>query len=210
MFDLDPWIERQTEPAFQLPLNDGAFYLFPHFLSTDQANLLFQDLERDTPWRSDRVRVFGKWYDQPRLTAFYSKIQSSYGYSGIQMDPLPFDPRLKGLVERLTQTTAVQFNCVLLNLYRGGADSNGWHSDDEPELGPDPFIASISLGEKRVFQLKHKRDKDQSYKLTLPHGSLLLMKSGSQLNWKHQIPKTKKRVGPRINLTFRTLLTEEQ
>ena len=121
------------------------------------------------------------------------------------MNPLGFDTELKGIKQKLEQEFQVVFSTCLLNLYRDGQDSNGWHSDDEKELGTNPTIASISLGEERFFHLKHKTNKELKQKILLEHGSLLLMQGSTQHFWQHQIPKTKRKVGKRVNLTFRLI-----
>ena len=202
MLDLDPWIDQQSRIVFDLPVEQALFRYYPEFISPSAAAKLFDLLIRETPWRSDKVKVFGKWYDQPRLTAWYATSPRSYSYSGLNLDSLEMTDPLNSLLKSIEQKTDARFNSVLLNLYRDGKDSNGWHSDDEKELGPDPTIASVSLGEARVFQLKHKTT-GATYKFTLKSGSLLLMGSRSQIEWKHQLPKTKTQVGPRINGTFR-------
>jgi len=99
----------------------------------------------------------------------------------------------------------IDFNSVLANLYRDGRDSMGWHSDDEPELGAQPAIASLSLGSTRRFVLKHRNDPSRKFALELPHGSLLLMRGATQANYRHALPRTARPVGPRINLTFRRI-----
>jgi alkylated DNA repair dioxygenase AlkB len=121
------------------------------------------------------------------------------------MLPKVFTKELLDIKRDIEQMANHQFTSVLLNLYRNGNDSNGWHADNEKELGKNPVIASLSLGNPRLFQFKHRNLKDQKYKLILEHGSLLLMKGEMQHYWLHQIPKTKKKVGERINLTFRKI-----
>ena len=121
------------------------------------------------------------------------------------MFPKPLSLVLKKIKTRIEEVSEVKFNTVLLNLYRDGSDSNGWHSDDEPELGRNPVIASLSFGAERVFQLRNKSDKSLRKNILLEDGSLLLMKGATQHNWQHQIPKSKKITRPRINLTFRSI-----
>jgi len=203
MHDLDPWIRQQRQEAIELPLALAKFVYFPTFLTPETASSIFQALYTETPWRADKVRVFGKWHDQPRLTAWYATEKRTYAYSGLELDSIKMSPILIDLKNAIEEKVETRFNSVLLNLYRDGTDSNGWHSDDEEELGPDPSIASLSLGATRVFQLKHKKE---TYKLSLQPGSLILMGDGSQIYWKHQLPKTKKAIGPRVNCTFRKIL----
>ncbi len=194
------------EPADRLEhLPDCRVSYSPGFLAPARAEALFTRLLAEVPWRQDSITVFGKTYPQPRLTALYGEAGKAYSYSGITMHPLPFTPALLELKEEVEGACGQSFSTVLLNLYRNGRDSNGWHADNEPELGPAPFIASVSLGATRAFHLKHRRLKDQRLKLDLAAGSLLLMAGETQQHWLHQVPKTLRPVGPRINLTFRKI-----
>jgi alkylated DNA repair dioxygenase AlkB len=155
------------------------------------------------PWRQDSIQVYGKQYAQPRLTCLLGDAGTRYTYSGIQMESVPFTPALDQLRRRINLEFGWDLNLCLANLYRDGNDSNGWHSDDEKELGPDPAIASVSLGSERYFQLRSKKNRSDTYKILLEGGSLLLMYPPMQRFWQHQIPKTRRTMGPRINLTFR-------
>lgn len=194
-----------TDPS-QLPhLPDCDIWYDPGFLSTEDAQAHFNTLLRQTPWRQDDIRIFGKVYAQPRLTALYGNNEKPYSYSGIRMEPLAFSPLLSRLKAAIERQTGATFTTCLLNLYRDGKDSNGWHADNEKELGKNPVIASLSLGATRVFKLKHRYDKQQKARLELTSGSLLLMQGPTQHFWLHEIPKTKREVGPRINLTFRKI-----
>jgi alkylated DNA repair dioxygenase AlkB len=195
----------QSEPIhFNLP--DAEIIYFPTFLSKENADALFQELLKNTPWQSDEITIYGKKHLQPRLTALYGNEGKPYSYSNITMQPHNWTltlQKIKSLVENISKST---FTTVLLNYYRDGSDSNGWHADNEKELGTNPIIASLSLGAERNFQLKHNSDATQKANIILENGSLLLMKGTTQHFWKHQIPKTAKPVGPRINLTFRAIL----
>lgn len=188
---------------FDLPDCDISY--MTNFIELEQANWLFKSLETNIPWQQDDIKVFGKTYAQPRLTSLHSSEGKSYSYSNITMNSKPFTHELNELKKKLFVLTQIKFNACLLNLYRNGQDSNGWHSDDEKELGTNPVIASISLGEERSFQLRHKFDSSLKHKLVLKHGSLLLMKGTTQHYWQHQVPKTKKQIEKRINLTFRVI-----
>ena len=194
-----------SSEIIKLPLQDAEIEYHPQFFGLEKANALFDDLYQNTPWIEEDIRVYGKVYKQPRLTAFFANNQKIYGYSNISMTPLPFTPLLNAIKTKLEETAQTQFSSCLLNLYRDGQDSNGWHADDEKELGINPVIASVSLGAERAFHLKHKKIKDLKHKLNLQNGSLLLMKNETQHHWLHQIPKTKKPLDKRINLTFRLL-----
>lgn len=188
------------------PLQDGQMRYFKNFYSKHQANYLFAQLEKDIEWQQDPITVYGKTYLQPRLTALYAHNNKPYSYSGITMHPKAFTPELTNIQKAIETITKARFTTVLLNLYRDGQDSNGWHADDEKELGLNPVIASVSLGTPRFFHLKHKVHKEKRFKILLEHGSLLLMEGAMQHHWHHQIAKTKKPLGPRINLTFRKII----
>lgn len=175
----------------------------PDFMARKDADTLFKELIDTIPWRSDKITVFGKTYDQPRLTAWFGEEGKSYSYSGITMEPLTFPNLLMELKSEIEIATDTKFNSCLANLYRDGQDSNGWHSDDEKELGINPVVASVSLGEARYFHLRHKLNHSLKEKLLLNPGSLLLMMGATQHHWQHQVPKTKRKIGSRINLTFR-------
>ena len=196
-----------SSPAFQqeqqLDLPDADISYFPNFLSTKEAEDYFKLFQKGINWQQDDIKIFGKIYKQPRLTALYGEKEKSYSYSNITMHPEPFTASLLEIKKRIEGKCDARFNVVLLNLYRDGSDSNGWHSDDEKELGKNPVIASVSLGAKRVFQLRNKTDKKLRHKVVLDTGSLLLMKGTTQHFWQHQVAKSKKVVNSRINLTFR-------
>lgn len=170
-----------------------------------EADHYFKILKEVTPWQQDTIKVFGKTYPQPRLTALFGDNSRPYSYSNIIMYPHMFTAELMELRNRLQRELDVHFTSCLLNLYRNGKDSNGWHADDEKVLGKNPIIASITLGQERYFHLKHKLKKDLKHKLLLEHGSLLLMKGATQHCWYHQIPKTAKLIQERINITFRII-----
>ena len=145
---------------------------------------------------------------QPRLTAWYGDPDRAYVYSGIKNLPLPWTDMLREIKRRIEDCTDEQFNSVLLNFYRDNNDSMGFHSDDEKELGPEPAIASFSLGDRRTFLFKHKSRKDlDTFSVPLPSGSVLLMKGATQRNYQHAINREKRPCGPRINLTFRKIYT---
>ncbi len=178
-------------------------------LGAPTAVVLSELLER-TPWRADSVVVWGKRHLQPRLTAWYGDADARYEYSGLALDPLPWTPRLLSIKESVEDAAGSRFNSVLLNYYRDGRDSMGMHSDDEPELGPRPVIASLSLGETRTLVFKHRTERDrESLRIELGDGSLLLMRGATQRNWRHGIGKERRPCGPRVNLTFR-LIVERQ
>ena len=191
--------------VYQPQLPDGELLYYPNFLAKETADAYFEELLADIPWQADKITVFGKTYDQPRLTSLHALNATPYTYSNITMYPHPMGSVLSSLLEKIKEVKNHPFNAVLLNLYRNGQDSNGWHADNEKELGNNPVIASISLGQERFFHLKHRKIKEQRLKIKLEHGSLLLMGGAMQHHWLHQIPKTSKPIDSRINLTFRLI-----
>jgi alkylated DNA repair dioxygenase AlkB len=177
--------------------------------SMEIANVacLLEELVERTPWRQEHVTLWGRTCPQPRLVAFYGEDGLQYTYSGVTLAALPWTSRLRDLKRDVERICGYSFNTVLLNYYRDHRDSMGFHADDEPELGPRPVIASVSLGEERRFVMKHRhRDDVDDVRLDLPSGSLLLMSGDTQSNWKHGVRKTATPCGPRVNLTFRTIL----
>lgn len=191
--------------GIQLPLADADVIYYPALFSSEESEKYFQKLFQETQWQQDSITIFGKTHLQPRLTALYGEAGKSYSYSGITMFPSEFTPLLRAIKNRTESISETKFSTVLLNLYRDGNDSNGWHSDDEKELGLNPIIASVSFGAERIFHFRYKRDKTQTHKLMLESGSLLLMRGETQHTWQHQLPKSKKIRTPRINLTFRRI-----
>lgn len=189
-----------------LNLPDSNITYHPEFFNHEKANWYFNRLLETIPWQQDNITVFGKTYKQPRLTALFANNQKPYTYSNITMYPLVFTNYLINIKTKIEQEIQNNFTTCLLNLYRDGNDSNGWHADNEHELGKNPIIASVSLGAERLFKLKHKTNKNLKKDVVLEHGSLLLMSGKTQHNWLHQVPKTKKIVGKRINLTFRIII----
>ena len=197
--------ENSSEPIyFNVP--DAEIIYYPHFFDTEESDLLFQELLLTIPWQQDDIKVFGKVHAQPRLTALFGNEGKSYSYSNIKMQPHSWNPILQNLKLKAEAVSETEFTTVLLNLYRDGKDSNGWHADNEKELGTNPVIASLSFGADRYFHLQHNNDKNLKLKILLEHGSLLVMKGTTQHFWKHQIPKTAKPIGSRINLTFRSIV----
>lgn len=174
---------------------------FPHWLSDKEADAFFAALENEAGWKQEHIRIQGSTIPLPRLTAWHG--DRGYRYAGIENTPLAWTPSLALLRDRLAAQTGATFNSVLCNFYRGGQDSVAWHADDEPELGPLPFIASVSLGGARKFSFKRKDGTGSRIDVPLGHGDLLTMEGTTQRDWLHQVPKTKQAAMPRINLTFR-------
>jgi alkylated DNA repair dioxygenase AlkB len=171
------------------------------FYSTGEADVLFEHLRADTPWQQEKSR-FGPF---PRLTAWYADEGLTYSYSGVTHHAIPWTAALADVRRRVEQASNLPFNSLLLNYYRDGNDSIGFHTDAEPELGVNPAIASISLGAVRQFVMKHMKTREKKT-LDLAHGSLLVMGGTCQHHWVHGVLKTKEKVGPRINLTFRNIV----
>lgn len=188
------------------PIPDATLSLEQDWLPPAEADALFGALMATVPWETHRIRMFGKEVDSPRLSCWIGDPGASYVYSHTRFEPRPWPAMLQALRPRIDAAAGVAMNSVLANLYRDGRDAMGWHSDDEPELGTRPVIASLSLGATRRFLLKHRRDPDQRLALELPHGSLLLMSGETQANWRHALPRTARPVAARINLTFRRIL----
>lgn len=189
-----------------LNLPDSNITYYSDFLDPEIADRYLQIFLKELNWQQHDITIFGKKIPQPRLTALYAVNDLPYSYSNLTLIPEKFTPELLDIQQKLKVLTGKNFTHCLANFYRDGNDSMGWHSDDENVLGKDPVIASVSLGGVRNFQLKHKNITDLRFKMDLEHGSLLLMAGSTQHFWKHQLPKTKKQVDPRINLTFRTIL----
>ena len=187
----------------ELPGADVA--LDPAWLAPDAADALLAGLLADVPWSVHRIRLFGREVASPRLSCWIGDPEAHYRYSGADFAPHPWPSALVPLRARLRAELGLDFNSVLANLYRDGRDRMGWHSDDEPELGPAPVIASLSLGATRRFVLKHRRDPALRRALALPHGSLLLMRGATQRLYRHALPATARPLGARVNLTFRRI-----
>jgi alkylated DNA repair dioxygenase AlkB len=193
----------QEKIVFDLPNASVEYY--PNFFDAEKTKMLFDKLLNDIPWQQDEITVFGKTYPQPRLTSLFGNEGKQYSYSNIVMQPHSWNPLTMYVKSEVEEICNENFTTVLLNLYRDGNDSNGWHADNEKELGRNPVIASVSFGAERIFHLQHNSLQESKLKITLESGSLLIMKGETQHFWKHQIPKTTKSVGPRINLTFRII-----
>ena len=187
-----------------LPGADIAFD--PDWLPRVQADALFADLLPAIPWEIHRIRLFGREVDSPRRSCWIGDPDAAYTYSGTRFLPQPWPEALRPVRERLARELGVDFNSVLANFYRDGRDYMGWHGDAEAELGPQPVIASLSLGAVRRFVLKSRSNPTLKRAVELPHGSLLLMRGDTQRNYRHALPRTARPVGARINLTFRRIV----
>ena len=186
-----------------IPLPDARVALDPRWLGPCEAEALLHALIGQVPWAVHRVRLFGREHDAPRLSCWIGDADAHYRYSGTRHVPHPWPAVLQPVRDRLARELGVPFNSVLVNRYRDGRDSMGWHRDDERDLGPSPVIASVSLGATRRFALKHVERADTKATLELVSGSLLVMGEGSQRHYRHALPRTARPVGERVNLTFR-------
>lgn len=185
----------------KLDIPDADFRYYPQFIGSDSSNL-FNTLITEVPWKQETVYLYGKHSLAPRQTALYGK--HNYLYGGVQHMPLPENKTVNDLISKVNVFTGCDFNSVLLNLYQSANDYIGFHKDNEPQLGNNPTVASISLGFERIFHIKHAYS-GKLYKILLENGSLLVMGNNSQIKYLHSLPKTKATVGTRINLTFRSI-----
>jgi alkylated DNA repair dioxygenase AlkB len=191
-----------------LDIPDAEIYYSPRVDLGADPDAILEQLIEEIPWRTDVINLMGKQYQQPRLTAWFGDAGASYTYSGLSLEPSPWTDLLSTLRSRVEALAEASFNSVLLNYYRDHRDSMGMHSDDERELGKNPTIASVSLGERRTLVFKHRFRKElKPVHLTLESGSLLLMKGATQHHWKHGISKLSQPCGPRVNLTFRRIFS---
>lgn len=186
-----------------LTLPDADLRYLPHWLDAPLASAWLLRLEQETPWEQPILRIHGEEHPPPRLVAWYGDPDAAYRYSGQVHRPLPWTALLGEIRERVEREVGQRVNGVLLNYYRDGQDSMGWHSDDEPELRRDPLVASLSLGGSRRFDLRRKGQTRIAHSLELTHGSLLVMRGATQHHWQHQVAKTRRSCMPRLNLTFR-------
>ncbi|MBS4052598.1 alpha-ketoglutarate-dependent dioxygenase AlkB family protein [Methylomonas rivi] len=192
----------QLAALANLLASDGELYYWPRFYRAEKADAYFDRLYRELAWRRERLFIYGRWVNVPRLMAWYGDPSARYRYSGVDHRPLPWTADLQTLRGDVETICNAAFNSVLANLYRDGRDSMGCHADNEKELGQNPLIASLSFGDSRVLRFKHL-ETGQKLDLELNHGDLLVMAGELQHRWRHELPKTRKPKQPRINLTFR-------
>lgn len=186
-------------------VENGWYIWEPHFYNENRSQDLFDALYNELPWEAGEIKLFGKTHKIPRKQVMFADQGLEYGYSGIKLSVLDWNGKVKRIKSNIEREYDFNFNACLANLYRDGKDSNGWHADNEKELGLNPVIASLSLGAERTFKMKHLNSNERiDFKMS--SGSLLIMGGEMQHYWKHQIPKSKTVVNPRINLTFRKLV----
>lgn len=191
-----------------LPIRDGEMTYYQSLFDAPTSRRLFDSLYKNTPWTQRSINLYGRTIPMPRLTAWFADRGIHYAYSGGQEPRHDWTPILLEIKHRVEQTIAAEFNGALLNLYRDGNDCVGWHSDNESVLGDNPVIASVSLGATRRFRLRHKENEARPISIELESGSLLVMSGQTQCCWRHQLPKTRRPSGPRVNVTFRRVLTD--
>jgi alkylated DNA repair dioxygenase AlkB len=194
----------ENQSVIRKEIEHGAYDFFPAFFSAKESDDVFNNLKNDITWKQESMKMYGREINFPRLTAWYGDNDKPYSFSGITLKPNPWNAALQKIKEKIEPEAGVIFNSVLLNRYRNGNDSISWHTDAEKELGRNPVIASVNFGATRIFQLRHINTKEK-IEIELTHGSLLIMKGELQHFWQHQVPKTSKVVGERINLTFRVI-----
>ena len=185
---------------------DGMVNYYGKVLASKEADQYFDLLMQNILWENDEVVIFGKHIITKRKTAWYGDSDYSYTYSNTTKQALAWTKELSHLKQIVEEVAETKFNSCLLNLYHNGNEGMGWHSDDEKSLGKNNTIASLSFGAERNFLFKHKQTKKQIISFVLEHGSLLIMKDATQMNWLHSLPKSKNVTRPRINLTFRTII----
>jgi alkylated DNA repair dioxygenase AlkB len=195
----------QSADSNLLPF-DGELFYHPSFFTREKSDFYFDELTKSIPWQHDEVMMFGKKIITKRKVAWYGDEGCSYTYSKILRVPISWNETLLEIKNQVEEKANTNFNSCLLNLYHDGSESMAYHADDEPMLEQHGTIASVSFGEARMFQIKHNTKKEFKQSLLLEHGSLLVMKNGAQIHYKHQIPKATQPKNPRINLTFRKIL----
>jgi len=186
-------------------IENGEYLYVPNFFNKIESDNFLKLLRENIIWKQESMNMYGKKIDFPRLTAWYGDNDKPYTFSGITLQPIPWNFEIIEIKNKIETIVNVLFNSVLLNLYRDENDSISWHTDAEPELGKNPVIASVNFGEIRKFQLRHIKTKEK-IEIELTNGSLLIMQGELQHFWQHQVPKTKEKKNERINLTFRVII----
>jgi alkylated DNA repair dioxygenase AlkB len=185
---------------------DGEALFYPGFISEKESRFYFENLINEYEFRQLPIRIYDKEVLQPKLTALCGDVSGDLEYTSEILPVQPWSRSLNNLRENVEETAGVRFTHALLNLYRDGKDGVGWHRDHEEHWGTDPVIASLSLGAARTFQMRNNNNKQIIRSIELTPGSLLIMKGASQKSWQHRVPRTTRRIGPRLNITFRVLV----
>jgi alkylated DNA repair dioxygenase AlkB len=193
---------QHDNTPIQLDMPDADLKYYANFIPPQETTTIMRLLQESLEWRQEQITLYGKTFDVPRLQAWYGDEQAGYQYSNLTMSPLPWSPVLLKLKKKCEHVSSCHFNSVLANFYRHGQDGMGRHADNEPELGQQPVIASLSFGELRNLDFYHNHNKSK-IRVPLANGSLLVMRGKTQTSWQHAVAKSKKIMAPRINLTFR-------
>jgi alkylated DNA repair dioxygenase AlkB len=188
------------------PMPQAEVWYYPQFFTPKESDEYFADLLENVAWSHDDITIFGKKMKIPRLQAWYGDTDKTYMYSGILLQPNAWTDTLLAIKKRIEEATETIYTSVLINQYRHGQDSVGWHADDEPSLGKNTTIASVSLGATRKFRFRNNANQALKVEAMLTHGSLVMMQGETQHFWQHEVPKTAQKVGVRINLTFRKMI----
>jgi len=193
-----------VEQTGNIHIRNGEYVYIPGFFNQLESIRFLKSLREKVIWKQESMNMYGKKVEFPRLMAWYSYDNMPYSFSGISLNPNPWTEEILEIKHRIEPLANIIFNRALLNLYRNGKDSVSWHADDEPELGQNPIVASVSFGATRKLQLRHNITREK-IEFHLTNGSLLIMKGELQHYWQHQVPKTQNKIGERINLTFRVM-----
>jgi alkylated DNA repair dioxygenase AlkB len=197
-------VNKNSAQVERISIPGGELHYYPHAFTLDESAALLDILLGSIRWTRREIMLYGRHVMMPRLIAWYSDPGVTYEYSGQSSPHNDWTPDLLAIKNRVETLSRHAFNGALLNYYRDGRDSMSWHSDDEESLGINPVIASVSFGATRTFRLRHRHDRSLvPVNLPLTTGSLLIMRGQTQHYWQHQLPKTRKPVGARINITFR-------
>lgn len=203
--------EEETAPILLkcldgTPMPHAEVWYYPQFFAPAESQLFYEDLLQNIAWSHDDITLFGKKMKIPRLQAWYGEAGKSYIYSGILLTPQAWTPTLLAIKKRIEEATQTEYTSVLLNQYRHGQDSVGWHADDESSLGINATIASVSFGATRKFRFRYNNESAKKAQMMLHNGSLVVMQGETQHFWQHEVPKTAQEVGVRLNLTFRKMI----
>jgi alkylated DNA repair dioxygenase AlkB len=188
------------------PMENAEIWYYPQFFTIQESDAYFEDLLQNIAWKQDDITIFGKTYKVPRLQAWYGEADKAYYYSGMWLEPTAWTDALLAIKQKIEVATETHYTSVLLNQYRHGQDSVGWHADDEAVQGKNPIIASVSFGATRKFKFRRTDNHALKTEVMLEHGSLVMMRGETQHFWQHEIPKTSKPTSTRLNLTFRKIL----
>lgn len=204
MSQIDLFGSNELQDGTPIVVPNGEYIYYSAFFDKKTADGYLEQFTNTIQWKQESMNMYGKQVKFPRLTSWYGDGDKPYSFSGITLNPHPWTTELLEIKRLIEPLCEVQFNSVLLNLYRDGNDSISWHTDAEKELGMNPLIASVNFGAERKFQIRHNKTQE-THDILIKHGSLLIMRGELQHHWKHQVPKQKGITKPRVNLTFRVI-----